>query len=239
MLERGHPSTDPGLAELSVSGTRAMLGNGPWAVYTSENRKVALCGNSARRTSRTARRPVPGHGDTLAIVPDEDATPSEELATDDSRRAYAEEVEYALAASAHTRRVQAAARRRRRRHALLTGIAIVLAAVGLAVIGIALFGGGSETSSTAPPPTTATQPTTAPAHAIPDFVWVPVKRAARYRIEFTRDGRVVLQRTTTAPRLHLTGSTLPPGTYHWRVWALAASGARIGAPVVDASVAIR
>ena len=39
-----------------------------------------------------------------------------------------------------------------------------------------------------------------------------------------------------APRLHVAAASLPPGRYHWRVWALDRSGGRVGRPLVDASV---
>jgi hypothetical protein len=67
---------------------------------------------------------------------------------------------------------------------------------------------------------------------------VPAASATRYRVEFVRDGRVVLQKTTAAPRLHVVASTLPPGRYRWHVWALGADGARLGAALVDATVDI-
>lgn len=81
----------------------------------------------------------------------------------------------------------------------------------------------------------ATTPTVA-ARTIPDFVWVPAASAARYRIEFVRNGDVVLQKTTTAPRFQLAASSLPAGTYRWRVWALGADGSPLGSALVDAAV---
>ena len=74
--------------------------------------------------------------------------------------------------------------------------------------------------------------------SIPDFVWVAAKNAARYRVEFAKGSRVVLTATTAAARLHVSSAALPPGTYHWRVWALDKAGAPAGAAIVDASVTI-
>ena len=75
--------------------------------------------------------------------------------------------------------------------------------------------------------------------SIPDFVWVPVKGAARYRVRFVRGGHVVLTTTTGAARLHVAAAKLPSGTYRWKVWALTKSGAPAGTAIVDASVKIR
>lgn len=121
-------------------------------------------------------------------------------------------------------------RGKRRVRWVLGGVAL-LAVAGLAV-GVWLGSGTSHDTST------PSRSAGAAARTIPDFVWVPAADATRYRIEFTRDGRVVLQRTTVATRLHVVSSTLPPGTYRWRVWALGATGARLGSALVDASVDI-
>jgi len=124
---------------------------------------------------------------------------------------------------------QSMAPRRSRRVPWVLGCVAALAVAGVAV-GSRLGSGASSDTST------PSSPAGAPARAIPDFVWVPAANASRYRVEFLRDGRVVLQRTTAAPRLHVVASTLPPGTYRWRVWALGATGARLGSALVDASV---
>ena len=77
------------------------------------------------------------------------------------------------------------------------------------------------------------------AHSIPDFVWPAAKRADHYRIEFLLGARVVRTAETSVPRLHVTATKLPPGSYRWRVWALDKSGARVGNTIVDASVTLR
>jgi hypothetical protein len=162
--------------------------------------------------------------------------------TDESRRAFADAAELALAASARTRRAQRAAKRRRQRRLAVIVLAIVLAVAGT-VTGLWLRGGKAHAPAAADTPSTSvpSAPRTVPSPAtrkIPDFVWVASRRAAAYRIEFTDGGRLVLARTANAARLHVAASALAPGTYRWRVWALDGKGARIGAPIVDASVRI-
>jgi hypothetical protein len=74
--------------------------------------------------------------------------------------------------------------------------------------------------------------------SIPDFVWVPAKRAVGYRVEFLRHARVVHTVTTRVPRLHVAAAKLPRGSYRWEVWALDKAGAREGRAIVDASVTV-
>ena len=114
-------------------------------------------------------------------------------------------------------------------------VLVCVAALGVAgaAIGIRLGSGAREDNR--PATTIGTTPTVG-ARTIPDFVWVAAADAGRYRVEFVRDGSVVLQRTTTVPRLHLAASTLPAGRYRWRVWALGANGALRGSALVDAAV---
>jgi hypothetical protein len=119
----------------------------------------------------------------------------------------------------------------RRRPTWVLG-AVAAVAVAGAAVGIWLGSGASNETST------SSSPAGAAVRTIPDFVWVQAANAARYRIEFLRGGRVVLQRTTVAPRLHVVASALPPGRYRWRVWALDATGGRLGSALVDASVGI-
>ncbi len=114
-------------------------------------------------------------------------------------------------------------------------VLVCVAALGVvgAVVGIRLGSGAREDNRST---TTTGTTSTVAARTIPDFVWVPAADAARYRVEFVRDGSVVLRRTTTVPRFHLAASTLPAGTYRWRVWALGANGALRGSALVDAAV---
>lgn len=132
-------------------------------------------------------------------------------------------------------RSRARRRRRSRRRVLVLLIAIV-ALLAVVAYRVEFWAAGDAQTPKVGSSAGANGPAT---RSIPDFVWVAVKGAARYRIEFFRGARVVHTATTSVPRLHVAAATLPPGRYRWRVWALEESGARIGAPVVDASVNIR
>ena len=107
----------------------------------------------------------------------------------------------------------------------------------------------ASTATRPPPVTTETRPAGSTSGArvpkppqagrrhLPDFVWVPHRGAAAYRVEFLRGSRIVLQATTRAPRLHVNPSALPPGRYQWIVWPLDRKG-HAGAPVVAASLTV-
>jgi hypothetical protein len=126
---------------------------------------------------------------------------------------------------------QSITRSHARRRALWVLAFVALLAVAGVVLGVRLGSGSSGGTST---PSTVAAP--AVPRTIPDFVWVSAANATRYRVEFVRDGRVVLQKTTALPRLHVAASTLPPGKYRWHVWALGPDGARLGGALVDAAV---
>jgi hypothetical protein len=149
------------------------------------------------------------------------------LSDDQSTRSFTETVEEALAASARTRQTRIAATRRRQRR--LLALCLVIGAVVAAIWAPRLHTDRPHAAATTTPPA---------ARTIPDFVWVPAAGAAGYRVEFLDGGRVILTRTTKGARLHVDASRLAPGTYRWRVWALNGAGARIGAPIVDASVKV-
>ncbi len=145
-----------------------------------------------------------------------------------------------LAEAANARGIARRRRRFRRRAFVLLAAAVVVlcAAVALRVA----FTGGDDQTSRAPdtPASIGSAIVPAPAtHSIPDFVWPAAKDADRYRIEFTLGSHVVHTAKTSVPRLHVTATNLPPGSYRWRVWALDKSGARVGSAIVDASVTIR
>ncbi len=145
----------------------------------------------------------------------------------------------------HSANLRAIARRRRRfrRRMLLLLVVVLAAGAAFAIVRVG-FNGDDKQAAVAPGTisvsvsTVAEQPNAPATRAIPDFVWVPVKGAAHYRVEFRRGGRVVQTTETSAPRLHVTAASLPPGRYRWRVWPLDRSGARFGRAIVDASVNI-
>ena len=142
---------------------------------------------------------------------------------------------------AHSANFRAIARRRRRflRRMLVPLIVVLAAAAAVAIVRVAFHGKDKQASVAPGTSTVSVSPKTPATRAIPDFVWVPVKRAAHYLVEFRRGARVVHTATTRVPRLHVAAATLPPGRYRWRVWALDKSGARVGSALVDASVTIR
>jgi hypothetical protein len=124
-----------------------------------------------------------------------------------------------LAAAVNARAIVRRRRRfRRRAFALLSA---VLALCSVAAFRVGFEAGDRQT------------------HSTPDFVWPAAKRADHYRIEFLLGVRVVRTAETSVPRLHVTATKLPPGSYRWRVWALEKSGARVGSAIVDASVTLR
>jgi hypothetical protein len=140
--------------------------------------------------------------------------------------------------------------RRRRRRFLRPRVLVPLSAILVVAVVVAIrttgHEGGAKPRSAAPAanPTNITPSSSASkekpaARSIPDFVWVPVKGATRYRVQFLRSGRVVLTTTTNGARLHVASAKLPPGTYRWKVWALTKAGTPAGAAVVDASAKIR
>ena len=128
-------------------------------------------------------------------------------------------------------------RRFRRRALLVLTVVLVLGAVAAFRLG---FEGGHGQTSKAPAPSIGAPAAgqTPAARSIPDFVWAAAKGADDYRVEFLLGSRVVHTARTTGPRLHVAATTLQPGRYRWRVWALDKSGARVGRPIVDASVNI-
>jgi hypothetical protein len=77
------------------------------------------------------------------------------------------------------------------------------------------------------------------ARALPDFVWVPVKNATGYLVEFRAGSKVVLRARTRAARLHLLARQLHPGRYRWLIWRVGKSGSPIGKPLVDSGVRVR
>ena len=120
-------------------------------------------------------------------------------------------------------------------------LAVVLVLCAVAAYRVA-FGAGSRQASTRPGGAPSSAPavgTSAATRSIPDFVWVAAKGAVHYRVEFLRGARVVHTAQTNVPLLHVTATSLPPGTYRWRVVAVDRSGAQVGRAVVDASVTIR
>lgn len=74
---------------------------------------------------------------------------------------------------------------------------------------------------------------------LPDFVWVPVKNARGYLVEFLAGSKVALKVRTRAARLRLSVKQLRPGRYRWVVWQTGTSGAPIGKPLVDSNVRVR
>jgi hypothetical protein len=74
---------------------------------------------------------------------------------------------------------------------------------------------------------------------IPDFVWVPVKNAHGYLIEFRSGSKLVLRVRARFARLHVSRTRLRRGRYRWLVWALDSAGSRTGKPLVDSNVRIR
>jgi hypothetical protein len=74
---------------------------------------------------------------------------------------------------------------------------------------------------------------------IPAFVWVPVKGASGYLVEFRSGSKLVLRAHTRTARLRVSTKQLRRGHYRWQVWALNQAGARIGKPLVDSAVRIR
>ena len=152
--------------------------------------------------------------------------------------------------------IRAIARRRRRfRRRVYVLLTAVLALCAAAAVRFSFAAGGTQTSkaphtstdsasraadhSKAPATHVAHESKASGAESIPDFVWVPAKGAVHYRVEFLLGSRVLHTAKTSAPRLHVPASSLPAGRYRWRVWALDSSGARVGRPIVDASVNVR
>jgi hypothetical protein len=74
---------------------------------------------------------------------------------------------------------------------------------------------------------------------IPAFAWAPIKNAIGYRIEFRLGSRIVLRVRTRRARLRVARARLPQGRYHWLVWRLNHRGTPVGAPIVDATLAMR
>ncbi len=145
-----------------------------------------------------------------------------------------------LAQAANLRSI-ARRRRRLRRRALWVALIAVLVVGGVAAFRYGFGSGGDKQASQGPRPSigaAASGPAPA-AHSIPDFVWPAAKGAVHYRVEFLLGTRVVHTATTSAPRLRVAVTSLPPGRYRWRVWALDRSGGRAGRALVDASVNIR
>jgi hypothetical protein len=70
-------------------------------------------------------------------------------------------------------------------------------------------------------------------------VWVPVKGASGYVVEFRSGSKLVLRAHTRTARLRVSTKQLRRGHYRWQVWALNQAGARIGKPLVDSAVRIR
>jgi hypothetical protein len=77
------------------------------------------------------------------------------------------------------------------------------------------------------------------AHALPDFVWVPVKNARGYLVEFRAGSKVVVRVRTRAARLHVSPKQLHRGRYRWLVWRVSASGSPMGRPLVDSNLKVR
>jgi hypothetical protein len=75
------------------------------------------------------------------------------------------------------------------------------------------------------------------AHALPNFVWAPVKNARGYLVEFLAGSKVVLRVRTRAAKLHV--SQLHRGRYRWLVWRVGKSGSPIGKPLVDSNLKVR
>jgi hypothetical protein len=75
------------------------------------------------------------------------------------------------------------------------------------------------------------------AHALPNFVWAPVKNARGYLVEFLVGSKVVLRVRTRAAKLHV--SQLHRGRYRWLVWRVGKSGSPIGKPLVDSNLKVR
>jgi hypothetical protein len=75
--------------------------------------------------------------------------------------------------------------------------------------------------------------------ALPDFVWLPVKNATGYLVEFFAGSKVVVRVRTRTARLHITARQLHRGRYRWLVWRVGKSDSPIGKPVVDSNVTIR
>jgi hypothetical protein len=144
-----------------------------------------------------------------------------------------------LAEAANARGIARRRRRFRRRAFLILAAVLALCAAAAFRVG---FEADGNHSSKGPDTSTSIGSAVLPAsvtRSIPDFVWPAVKRADHYRIEFLRGTRVFHAAKTSAPRLHVTATNLPPGSYRWRVWALDKSGARVGNAIVDATVTIR
>jgi hypothetical protein len=75
--------------------------------------------------------------------------------------------------------------------------------------------------------------------ALPDFVWVPVKNASGYLVEFRAGSKVALHVRTRGARLHVSTKQLHPGRYRWLVWRVDKSGSPIGKPLVNSNVRVR
>jgi hypothetical protein len=76
------------------------------------------------------------------------------------------------------------------------------------------------------------------AHALPDFVWAPIKNARGYLVEFLTGSKVVLRVRTRAARLHVSPKQLHRGRYRWLVWRVGTSGSPIGRPLVDSNLKV-
>jgi hypothetical protein len=76
------------------------------------------------------------------------------------------------------------------------------------------------------------------AHALPDFVWAPVKNARGYLVEFLTGSKVVLRVRTRAARLHVSPKRLHRGRYRWLVWRVGTSGSPISRPLVDSNLKV-
>jgi hypothetical protein len=74
---------------------------------------------------------------------------------------------------------------------------------------------------------------------LPDFVWVPVKNASGYLVEFRSGSEVVLRARTRAAKLRVLARQLRRGRYRWLVWVVGKSGSPVGKPIVDSNVTIR
>jgi hypothetical protein len=106
-----------------------------------------------------------------------------------------------------------------------------------------------KTAPAKKPTAKETAPAPRPAPSPRTFVWVPVKGADAYEVQFFRGSRRVLLTRTSQPRLVLlTGRAggpgrrffLAPGAYRWYVWPLfrTASSVRRGDAVVQAKLVV-
>ncbi len=96
-----------------------------------------------------------------------------------------ESVERILGLVEVANRRELARRRRRFRRRMFVVLAAVVALCAAAAVWFAFDSGGKQASKSSPGTSTAADHSQTP-RTIPNFVWVPAKRAAHYRIEFLR-----------------------------------------------------